>query len=602
MKEKIKNLNEIFASAYENYKKDLHKISEKLCQKILKSYPNHFGSNFLLGLLAARNKNYQNSIYFFQKTITINPKFIASYNNLGGAFKELGKFDQAKQSYFQAIKINSNYGNAYYNIGDVLKEEGKLKESVISYKKAVECYKKEITTKENQSNHANVFYNLAGVFKELSRLDESKNYYKKAIKIKPNYEKAYNNLGTTLKELGEFENASICYQKAIKIKPDYAIAYHNLGIVYKLLGNFNKTIDSYEKAIQYEPENLFHYYHLSDFKKEILNSDLKDKIDAIVNNKNMSNLNLAYGNFLLSKYELKGKNYKEELEYLFKGHLYYNKSTNNKFQEGTNYALKELPKIFNISNLKNSKASIEEENKKIKPIFIVGVPRCGSTLIEKVISANDTTIPIGEETAILSKFFENEKISKKNSINIKEIDGYREKLLNKFEEKGLISQKANYIFTDKSLENFFYIGLIKQIFPAAKIINCKRNFLSSIISILQNNLTGISWAHDIKNIFEYFDVYNKIIRGFNKEFPELIYDLKLEKFVNDPETESKNLMKFCKLPWNKKCLEFYKRKDVISQTASNIQVRKEIYKTSLEKHSPYKTFLDKYGKKYSWYI
>ena len=121
------------------------------------------------------------------------------------------------------------------------------------------------------------------------------------------------------------------------------------------------------------------------------------------------------------------------------------------------------------------------------------------------------------------------------------------------------------------------------------------------MSILKNNLPNVPWAHDLDHIFRYFDIYNKLIKNYNKAFPNFIYELSLEKLSQEPEKESKKLMRFCNLPWHKKCLEFYKRKDLISKTTSNLQIRKAIYKHSLEKYLPYKKLLDEYGKKYSWY-
>ena len=121
------------------------------------------------------------------------------------------------------------------------------------------------------------------------------------------------------------------------------------------------------------------------------------------------------------------------------------------------------------------------------------------------------------------------------------------------------------------------------------------------MSILKNNLGDVSWAHNVENIFQFFDIYYKKIEEFKKIHPNFIYDLQLEKFVSNPEIESKELMNFCELPWSKKCLEFYKRKDITSKTASNIQIRQAIYKDSKEKYLPYRQFLIKYGKKYKWF-
>ena len=121
------------------------------------------------------------------------------------------------------------------------------------------------------------------------------------------------------------------------------------------------------------------------------------------------------------------------------------------------------------------------------------------------------------------------------------------------------------------------------------------------MSILQNNLTELAWTHDLDNIFKYFNNYFNIIENYNNSNPNKIYNLEIEKLTNNPEEESKNLMKYCELPWDKKCLEFYKRKDLISKTASNLQIRKAIFKHSLDKYLPYKNLLSKYGDKYSWF-
>ena len=167
--------------------------------------------------------------------------------------------------------------------------------------------------------------------------------------------------------------------------------------------------------------------------------------------------------------------------------------------------------------------------------------------------------------------------------------------------RGLILKKYAYKFTDKSLNNFFYLSLIKQIYPKAKIINCKRDVLASIMSIFKNNITELAWVHNLENIFKYFNNYFELINKFNSKEPDSIYNLELEKLIENPENESKKLMSFCELPWDKKCLEFYKRKDIISKTASNVQIREAISKPKPNKYLPYKNLLNKYGEKYSWF-
>ena len=128
---------------------------------------------------------------------------------------------------------------------------------------------------------------------------KAKNCYQQAIHIQPNYVKAHNNLGNIMKELGEFEKARNSYQKVIEIQPNHANAYYNLGLLFKLSGEFKKTISFYQMAVKYEPKNLIVLYELSNLKKEILNTNLKNKINEIIKRGNSTKKNIAYGNFLL---------------------------------------------------------------------------------------------------------------------------------------------------------------------------------------------------------------------------------------------------------------------------------------------------------------
>ena len=345
---------------------------------------------------------------------------------------------------------------------------------------------------------------------------------------------------------------------------------------YAKLGQFQKAAKCLQTALKDKPNDLETFYMLHRLGEKVLNSTLKNKIAKVISDDSCTKMNLAYGNLLLSKFEQQAGNYENEFNYLLKGHDYFFQSKERKFEEELKYWFDILPRIEEIVNLEKA----NENNYHIKPIFIVGLPRCGSTLVEKVITSGSKHIPIGEETEI---------------FNVLIHQGSREKILEAYQQRNLIQAASDYTFTDKSLENFFYIKYIKEIFPSAKIINCTRNSLSSIMSILQTNLTEVAWAHHLKNISRFFDLYHQKIEHFKTTFPNFIYDLNYEKFINNPETESKKLMEYCGLLWDRKCLEFHKRKDIASATASDVQIRKTIHKHSLNKYLPYRPFILKHG-------
>tara|TARA_Y100000590_G_scaffold131350_1_gene150077 strand:+ start:1024 stop:2790 length:1767 start_codon:yes stop_codon:yes gene_type:complete len=587
MKKNGQTLKETFLTAVENFKKKNFKNAEIICYKILSIDSNHFDSLSLLATISAINGNFKDAIESLKKAINIQPQNTKIIHNLGTAYKELGKLEEAENYYRKVLGIDPNHTNANYNLGLIFYGLKELKKAKSYFQKTIEI----------QSNYAIAFFSLGNVHVDLKEFEEAVSCYQKAIEIKPNFVGAINNLGLAFKALNDFENTINCYQKAIKIKPDHAGAHHNLAQAYKEMGQFDQAIQSHQKAIKYEPENLSNFYFLSELKKDILDSTLKDKITKTIINKKSGQRNLAYGNYLLAKYERKSKNYETELNFLIKGHKNFFNSEKAKFDIAIKYCFKDVIQIMKKAKVEKL---IQKKENNIKPIFIVGVPRCGSTLVEKIIASGKKYIALGEETTVLENFI-NKKILDKKSFNLGDVTEIRNELNNIYKRKGLVLKKYDYIFTDKTLNNFFYLDLIKDIYPEAKIINCKRGVIPSIMSIFQNNLTELAWTHDLDNIFKYFDNYFKIIENCKSAHNNIFYELQFEELINNPEEESKKLMKFCELPWDKKCLEFYKRKDLISKTASNIQIREAIYKHLPEKYTPYKKFLDRYGKKYSWY-
>ena len=499
-------IKEIFAQAAKDYKKNNFKSAEKLYKEILKINPNHFDSIVLLGTLLAQSGKLEKAKQFFQKAIKINPNSSNVNYNLGLAFKELGEYKKAVSHYEKAIKIKPEYFIAHNNLGIIFYKLGE-------FQKAISCYEQ-------------------------------------AIQINPDFVNGHFGLGNVLEELGEYQKAIGCYKKAIQIQPNHVEAYNNMALVFKGLGEYQKAIACYEDAIKCQSENLVSIYLLSELKKEVLDLNLKKKIINIINKENCTKKNYTYGNFLLSKYELEISNYEKEFSYLLKTHFHYLDLRRSFFNKEVDYWLNRLPKEKELVNFKKSSKSFQEDNK-IKPIFIVGIPRCGSTLVEKVIASSSKYIPIGEETNIFRDFVK--QMINQNSFSNLDIRDVQSKIIKKFKQKGLIQESSNYIFTDKSLDNFFYIGLINKIFPNAKVINCRRNSLSLVMSIFKNIYKDIPWGHNLEHIFKYINTYNQMIDNYKIFFPNFIYDLQYEAFVNNPEVESKKLLEFCNLPWDKKC-------------------------------------------------
>ena len=241
------------------------------------------------------------------------------------------------------------------------------------------------------------------------------------------------------------------------------------------------------------------------------------------------------------------------------------------------------------------------------PIFIVGLPRSGSTLVESILtSANEKIQSCGEShvinmsviSEIANKIYDKQFELKSFNFEVN-YSNLEKNILERYKKLNLLNHPKK-TFIDKSLENFFNIELILKYFPKAKFIHTSRNLSDSIIAIYQSLLFELSWTHNIKDIIVYIDNYIKIINFFKIKYKSSILDVSLEKLTFEKEKVSKEIFDFCNIRWNKEILNFYNRKDLFIKTLSGSQVRQKIFKYENKKYEPYYHLINKFSKDYSW--
>jgi len=244
-----------------------------------------------------------------------------------------------------------------------------------------------------------------------------------------------------------------------------------------------------------------------------------------------------------------------------------------------------IKKVFEKINF-NEKPKYTE---KIEPIFIIGMPRSGTTLVEQIISSHKDVQGLGELN--LYNNISNNKFLEKNIFTNLELSQAHIKEIT----KNYINLLSNYEvqtnkFTDKTLLNFNWVGLIKLCFPNAKIINCLRNPKDNLLSIYKNLFDHEgAWCYDEDSLVKYYKLYKDIINFWQTKLPNYIYEIKYEDLINNPKFEINNLLKFCDLDWDNNCLEFNNNKTSI-KTLSVKQARSKMYKTSINSFNNYKRY------------
>ena len=554
-----------------------------------------------LGKLKQAEKSYK-------KTINLESDCAEAHYNLGNTFKELGKLDEAEASYRQAITLKFDYVEAHNNLGITLQQLGKLDEAEASYRKATTL----------KPDYADAHYNLGNSLKELCRLDEAKASYRQAIIFKPNYAKAYNNLGITMKELGRLDMAEASYRQAIILKPDYAESHTNLGDTLKEIGKLDEAEKSYRMSIMLQPKLIEAHNNLgvimqelgkldeaeANYKQSItLKPDFTEghlnlvsikrfnsqdehflKMQELYFNKNLSEEQLCHINFSLAKACEDLQDFKQAFQHYKEG--------NEMRKKILNYDISEDIKLFrqlksNYTRIEQNSLEPENLTTNLIPIFIVGMPRSGTTLVEQIISSHSEATGAGELDFIND--FGSEIAKGLSNVNKNVLLNFREKYLTKLQN----FSNGNMIVTDKMPLNFRYIGLLTAAFPEAKIIHVKRNAAALCWSNYKKYFASesLGYCYALDDVISYYRLYEDLMQFWRNSLNKRIYNLDYELLTVNQENVTHHLINYLGLDWDKNCLSPQDNKRSVS-TASNVQIRKKVYRGSSEQWKKYKPFLN----------
>ncbi len=427
---------------------------------------------------------------------------------------------------------------------------------------------------------------------ELQRITNKKddaiqyiNVINKNKKIKLNFN-SYFVIGTIYHELNFFEEAKINYYNSIKLGNNNSNVYTNIASIYQSQGNIKKSNENYKKALKINKTNKEAFRSLA-FINGINSKDrITQNIEYLIAN-NKINENLDDYAFGLSKIYDTEKNYTKAAKYL----KIANKS---KFQILKNQSNKELIQIKSIKRIyinDNYKGKIRTKEKEMIPIFIIGMPRTGSTLLEQILTMNKDVKGHGELKYL---GLVTQKEVKRSKIKSDLISNYQD-LWPKIGEKYIHQIKNNFgkskFFIDKMPYNFINLGIIQRALPQSKIINLHRNKNDNLLSIYQNRFDeGSAYSYDIEYLKRYYNEYLDLMKFWDIEYKKNIYKLSYEDIVHDFNKTLLKLTDWLGINYTKKMESFYLNKKS-TNTASNYQVRQELNTKGIDKYKNYINFL-----------
>ena len=574
------NFNASISKLIEYYNTGKYSELISFGQKVSMQFPEKAIIPNIIGAGHAALNQLSNAIDYYKKALKLEPKNAQVLNNLGLTYKTIGDFKQANQCFEKSISIKPNFAEAFNNLALSLKEERKFEKAIVSLEKAIEL----------KNNYAEAYYNLGNIFSVVGELAKSIKMFLKALDIKPDYFDAYNNLGAVYNLTKDYEKAYKNIKKALELNSNNADSYNNLGTSALNLNREEEAIKHYYKAISINPKLINAYSNLCSlfersnnldqlqiiikktkelkldqfdevkFRKAQLFSREKDFVRSISTLKTIDDDKISE-KIKTEKYELLGKdldkvqNYKEAFECFQKSNQLVKKSIEFKQLNPQKYQDEILELIKSYSKAKKISWLNSNNNERFQPVFLVGFPRSGTTLLDTILSSHSDITTLEEKPMIatvkmhLNKTatFENlENLSDSEVVKLRDV--YHQELLKHIN----IEKIENKILIDKLPLSIIDIGLILRLFPNAKFILSLRHPLDCILSCFMQTFNlnnAMANFLDLKTTAYLYNNSMKIFEIYDKVFKVNYHIIKYEDLVSSLKSEAVSLLKFLNLTW-----------------------------------------------------
>ena len=545
----------------------------------------------------------------YRRALQIKPDFAQAHSNLGNALRALGQPREALASYRRALEIEPEFANAHNNLGNALLQLGQADEAAKSYRRALEI----------KPDFADALSNLGNALRDLGRLHEALASYRRALELRPELAEAHNNLGNVLLDLMQLEEATASYRQALALRPDYAHAHTGLGMVLRQQGRTSEAEASCRKALDIEPDSAEVIAFLGEIRADRgefsgaeelfrqalgVDPELPSAWAGIARYRRMGASDSSWleatqrlaGKGLSVRHEINlryamGKYFDDVQDYeqAFASYRLANELTR---RYGARYdrqlltqKVDRMTAAYDREWLRRSRlAAIGSE----RPVFIVGMPRTGTTLAEQILASHPAVFGAGELPFWHDAAATCDSGTLEAAVGISTLDALAEEYLRQL---AALSGDALRI-VDKMPANYANLGLIHAALPGARIIHMQRNPIDTCLSIFfQNFSISHAYANDLEDLAHYYTEYLRVMQHWRATLPPgTILDVSYEGLVTEQEVWSRKMLDFIGLPWDSRCLDFHRTSRTVI-TPSKWQVRQQISPSRTGRWRHYEKFV-----------
>jgi tetratricopeptide (TPR) repeat protein len=536
-----------------------------------------------LGVALGEQGKLDEAVKRYQQALALRPDYAEAHNNLGVAVREQGQLDEAVARYRQALTLRPDYAAAHNNLGVALREQGKLDEALAQFQRAVAL----------EPSVAAAYCNLGEVLREQGELDEAVAQYRQALALKPDYAKAHSHLGVVLQDQGKLDDALANYRQALALEPDFAGAYVNLGNVLRELGRLTEARHVYERAIELAPQKPGFYHGLAQVKRFAQgDTDLAAMEKLLLEPVSLSAEDRKQLGFALGKAYGDLGDHERAFRHLLEGNaLKRQEIIYDEAAKAGRFA--RIREVFTPEVMREKRGLGDPSP---LPVFIVGMPRSGTTLIEQILASHPRVFGAGEL-----------KVFGRAVAGLSRPDGARApfpEAVSCMEGEQLRRLGEGYVatvralapnaerITDKMPHNFQFAGLIHLVLPNARMIHARRDPIDTCLSCFSKLFGGDhSYCYDLAELGRYYRAYEALMAHWRKVLPpDVMLEVQYEEVTADLECQARRIVGHCGLEWEDACLLFHKNERPV-RTASAVQVRQPIYRTSVGRWRPYEHLL-----------
>jgi tetratricopeptide (TPR) repeat protein len=535
-----------------------------------------------LGQLLLERHQPHEALTHLEAAVCLRPDLAEAHNNLGNALREAGRTAAARQAYARALQLNPHLAMTYNNMGQALQGENALDDARCWYERALQL----------DPDSARFHCNLAGLLAEQENYDAAADGYRRALRLDPAYAEAHCGLGGVRHEQGVFAEAQAHYHEALRWNPDLPGAHVALGRVREELGDPAGAENCWRTALRYDPRHAGAAAQLATFLRDKLPDEDLAALRDLLADPDLPDVRRAALQFGLAQVLDARGAYDEAAELLEQTNALalavarrrgqgYDPAEHARFVAGMMATC--TPAFFE----RVRGFGLDSE----RPIFIVGLPRSGTTLTEQILASHSQVFGAGELRLARDDF---EALASQVDAALQALARLDrattcrigEQHLGRLQELNADRPRV----ADKMPDNYLYLGLLAALFPRAKFIHCRRDLRDVAVSCWMTNFRQIRWANDPDHIAARFEEYRRLMDHWRRVLPVPLQEVDYEETVTDLEGVARRLVDWCGLDWEPACLAFHEGQRPV-RTASVSQVRQPIYQRSVARWKNYESAL-----------